>query len=142
MKKISLTQGKYALVDNKDFEWLSQWKWCFLRGCAVRGVMKNRKRWTVYMHREVNCTPKDKFTDHINGNALDNRRLNLRICSTAENSHNQKIRKGGTSKYKGVYWYKRTNRWRASITLNCKITPLGYFKNELDAAKAYNRADL
>ena len=86
MKEIPLTRGKFALVDDEDYEWLSQWKWyCSTTGYAVRGC-KNR---ILYMHREIAKTKPGMLTDHINRNKLDNRKENLRFCSHRENMKNR-----------------------------------------------------
>jgi hypothetical protein len=82
------------------------------------------------------------FIDHINHNGLDNRKANLRPATPAENARYARYPKINTSsKYRGV-WYdrKRPHKWRASIRVNRKRKHLGYFKNETDAAKAYDRA--
>ena len=76
MKKIKLTQGKYAIVDDEDFAYLNQWRWYYHNNYAVH-TNKNKSR--IYMHRFILNTPKKMFSDHINGNGLDNRRSNLRI---------------------------------------------------------------
>lgn len=89
-KEIQLTQGKVTLVDDEDYEWLSQWKWCAKDGRNGNFyAFRASKNKSTYMHRLILDTPKGKVTDHINGNGLDNRRINLRICSYRENSHNK-----------------------------------------------------
>ena len=105
--KIPLTQGKYALVDKEDYDWLIQWNWYYARGRAVRtqylgGGRKHLKNKQVFMHREIMKTPPGMHTDHINRNPLDNRRSNLRICTPAENRRNNAS--------KGISWdgYNRT----------------------------------
>ena len=77
-------------------------------------------------------------TDHKNGNGLDNQKHNLRTCSQAQNNRNAKKRENCSSKYKGVYWDKKNKKWRARIYLNKKEICLGRYKNEIDAAKAYD----
>jgi len=102
MQLILLTQHKYSLVDDKDFDYLNQWKWHYKRGYAIRYDTK-RKKW-IFMHRII-LTPPDGFeTDHINNNPLDNRRSNLRMVTHQQNIMNQKVSKNNTSGYKGVYW--------------------------------------
>jgi hypothetical protein len=93
MKEIKLTKGKTAIVDDEDFDRLSQYKWQFaVIGYARRTVyVKGKKgRQTLYMHRDILATPSDMFTDHINGNRLDNRKENLRVCTQAENNRNRR----------------------------------------------------
>jgi len=140
-KEIPLTQGKVAIVDDEDFERLSQYKWCYATvGYAVRFEQVNGKRRGVFMHRQIMQPPKDLEVDHINGDKLDNRRSNLRIVTRQQNRFNERPRKGTSSKYKGVSWYKQTRRWEAYIKINGKKKRIGYFNDEIEAALAYDRA--
>ena len=93
------------------------------------------------MHRVILNTPMGMDTDHINGNGLDNRRCNLRICTHAENISNQrKYSNTMLSKFKGVSWDKSRNRWIVYIGVHPKRIFLGRFKTEIDAAIAYDNA--
>lgn len=132
-KLISLTQGKFAIVDAEDYEFLMQWKWYCGNGYAIR--CENKK--TLGMHRIIMNTPDYMWTDHIDMNTLNNRKSNLRICTPGQNQHNTKPRRG-SSKYKGVYWYKRDKNWAAQITLPSGRKTIGYYDNEEAAAIAYN----
>lgn len=78
--------------------------------------------------------------DHINGDRADNRLINLRACTNAENSRNYKKPHGGSSKYRGVCWVKRDQAWAARISVGVKKISLGYHQDEIAAAKAYDRA--
>ena len=78
--------------------------------------------------------------DHINGNGTDNRRENLRVVTHAQNLMNRPGWRKSSSKYKGVTFYKRDQKWQAKICPSGKTMHLGYFDQELDAAKAYNAA--
>lgn len=143
-KLIPLSQGKSAIIDAEDFNYLNQWKWRYNNGYAVRGVYLGkidgkRKDKTIYMHRLVNNTPKSLITDHINMDRLDNRKANLRNCTRIQNNRNTKS-KGGTSKYKGVCWLKRDKKWIATITVDLKSIFLGLYKDEIEAALVYNEA--
>ena len=141
MKKIELTQGKFALVDDDDFDEINQYNWCFNKGYAVRNVKVSGKQTTQRMHRLVTNCPDGFDVDHKNHDKLDNRKSNLRVCLKSENQHNQQMRTvAKTSIYKGVSFYKRDGNWRAEIMLNYKHKFLGYFTNETDAAIAYNNA--
>lgn len=144
--EIPLTQGKFALIDKVDFELVSQHKWFAVKMGNYWRSTSNRKRKLggkkaiIYMHRLIMNPPKRLMIDHINGNGLDNRRSNLRICTTAENQHNQHARQGGSSRYKGVDWKKRNKKWQVRISVNCKHIHLGLFDNEIEAAHVYDQA--
>ena len=138
-KIIALTQGKEAIVDDEDYKELSRHKWCYDGEYASgRTAFSNHKK--IRMHQEIMRTPHGMYTDHINGDKLDNRRENLRICSNSENIQNQKIRKNNTSGYKGVTWDKQHQKWCAQIKINYKHYHLGLFENPVDAAKAHDKA--
>jgi len=150
MKYIKLTQGKYAIVDDEDFEYLNQFKWYASknrntfyakRNIYLGGGSQNPKSTYEVMHRVIlNISSKQKQVDHRNHNGLDNRRQNIRICTASENGQNRKSYKNTSSKYKGVSWHKKTKKWVAHITVNKKLLSLGYFKDEHNAARAYNNA--
>ena len=138
-KLIPLTQGKFAIVDACDYEWLSQWKWYYGQGYAIRA----EKRKTCAMHRVINQTPDGLDTDHINGDKLNNRRCNLRSCTRQQNQFNKGFSANTGSKHKGVYLlicHKKYQYWIARININGERKHLGCFKMELDAALAYNEA--
>ena len=134
MKKIKLTQGKFALVDDKDFEWLNQWKWYFNSGYAVRGCSKR-----ILMHRVINNTPDDLITDHINQNKLDNRKCNLRTGTKSLNNFNTKVRKDNSSGVKGIFWSKKHNNWRPVISKEGKKYCFGLYEKLEDAIFERNR---
>ena len=146
MKRIPLTQGKFALVDDEDYTFLIQWKWYFSGRYAVRSESLQHEDGTRfkprrYMHRDINRTPLGVQTDHIDGNGLNNRRRNLRDATCAENQRNCRRTKG-SSKYKGV---QLTNRgvYVSHIKVSGKSIYLGSFGiDEIKAAKAYNKAAL
>ncbi|SRR5258705_5905378 len=131
MKKIQLTQGKFALVDDTDFEWLNQWKWYLSHGYAVRHlprmIQKNRK--VTYMHRIINNTSEGMETDHINQNKLDNRRENLRTVTKYQNSLNRSLNKNSTSGIKGVSWHKTNKKWMVYVYQKGRQIRLGFFSN-------------
>ena len=139
VKLIPLSQGYYAIVDTEDFDRINQHNWhvCNLPGRILYAI-RGGEGTTLRMHREVISTPKGMLTDHINHNSLDNRKCNLRICTSAQNLANTRNCRGGSSKYKGVHFSKERKRWRAQIRFNHKAKSLGYFDDESDAAKAYD----
>lgn len=135
---IPLPQNKFAIVDEADFEWLNQWKWSYSSsGYAYRHQYGMGRIITIRMHRLIMSTPDKMETDHINGNKLDNRRANLRICTKSKNNMNRKSTVG-SSKYKGVCWDKNKCKWLTRIKINGKQIFVGRFANESEAAKAYN----
>ena len=143
MKKLKIAQGKFAIVDDEYYEFLSQWNWTFHKlGYAYRTQWHEGKCVSVYMHRIVNNTPDGMGTDHINGDRLDNRKANLRTCNGSQNSMNRSHREGCSSRHKGVCWHKRAKKWLAYIKMNGVQKHLGVFISEQDAALAYNKAAL
>ena len=141
MKEITLTRGKSAIVDNNDYILLRQHKWyCSLKGYAVRNIIKDKKQTLVLMHRFILDTPEGMETDHINGNKLDNRKENLRICTTSQNQGNRKINKNSSLQLKGVYFHKKDKKFRATIHQKNNSIHLGSFETKEEAALAYNKA--
>jgi HNH endonuclease/AP2 domain len=141
MKEIKLTQGKFAIVDDEDFERVNQYKWCFQQGYALRGQWIKGEKITkiIGLHRFIMNPKKDEFIDHINGNGLDNRKENLRIVTKQQNAFNSNKPITNTSGYKGVSFFRRDKKWRAVIKLNQKYVHIGYFDDKITAAKAYDK---
>ena len=142
MKQIPLMQGKFALVSDEDYEWLSQFKWHAHKHrntfYAKRSFSQNGKIKSSYMHREIlNALPNEQ-TDHRNHNGLHNWRDNLRACTNSENQYNQRPQENCSSAFKGVHWDKYKYKWRSHIRKNGKRYFLGYFVSETEAAKAYD----
>lgn len=143
MKEIQLTKGNVALVDDADYEWLNQWKWQTKTGkntlYATRTItIHNGKRITIWMHRLIlGLTDPKTFGDHEDGNGLNNQRYNIRECTRRENNRNRRPEKGSL---KGVDIHN--NLYRARINNGHRSVHLGYFRDEISAAKAYNEAAL
>lgn len=141
-REIPLTRGMVAIVDDEDYEWLNQWKWYYrasaMTGYATRDDSSGDKRIRIHMHRLIANPSPDKDVDHIDGDGLNNRRRNLRICTHAENVRNNRKFFGATSEYKGAIYV--LGAWRARITAQGKMRALGTFLTELDAARAYDNA--
>lgn len=135
---IPLTRGKFAIVDAEDFNELSKHKW--QAACSRKKWCVMKAKPTRLMHRFIIKPTKEQEIDHRNGNGLDNRKANLRICTHIQNMQNLKPRKGISSPYKGVSWKKQYKKWCVRIQLNGKSTFLGYFNNEIAAAVAYDTA--
>lgn len=140
MKLLDLTNSEEkVIVDDEDYEYLKQWNWQLMRSSGHVGRSEYKKG-TILLHRVVNNTPNELFTDHINQNKLDNRRENLRTCSKAQNSMNRAKQNGKySSKYKGVTWCKKSQKWKARVKYNGKFIALGHHTSEIEAAKAYNQ---
>lgn len=145
-RHIPLTQGKYAIVDSEDFERLHKHKWCANKAkktCyADRTVRVGRnKRKHVLMHREILDPPDHLYVDHINHNGLDNRKANLRTATHRQNCYNRvHFKKNPSSRYKGVCFNRATEKWDVQIRRYGKCTHLGCFDDEVEAAKAYDKA--
>jgi hypothetical protein len=138
-RRIPLTRGKFALVDSADYYHLAKFQWfAEFGGRTFYAVRKGRGK-RVIMHREIMEAPGHLFVDHIDHNGLNNCRANLRLCSMAQNNYNTVSRKGATSKYKGVSWNRARKKWYVSIQHNGKKRYLGYFTDETEAAKAYDK---
>lgn len=133
MKKIELRKGLCAIVDDIDYDLVSCHKWNAIDGRRGKYYAYSNKS-RLYMHRLIMGNPEGYLVDHKNGDTLDNRRSNLRICTKSQNAQN--IKKAG---YKGVSMYPN-HKYRAYIVIHNKQINLGVFDTEIEAAKAYNSA--
>jgi len=142
MKLIPLSHGCFAKVDDEDFTFLSSFTWWVTKNKHIRYAATEVKGKTIRMHRMILGLSDPKiFTDHKNHDGLDNQRGNLRVCTPAQNAENsRKIRKQTSSWYRGVYWCKQGQLWRAQITVEKKHRTIGRYKTQEEAALAYNRA--
>lgn len=136
-----------AKIDEIDSDLVS-FKWGFLNGYAVRSISVNGKGTRLFMHRVIlersleRSLLEGEVSDHINGNPLDNRRVNLRLATKAQNAMNRGINANSKSGYKGVSHHKSSGRWNAMIGINGKQKSLGYFNTPEEAAQAYNESAL
>lgn len=143
MKKIKLTQGLFALVDDEDFEYLNQWKWYAAKMgnsvYALRRIRENGIQTGQQMHCQImGC----KWIDHIDGNGLNCQKYNLRKCNQQQNNWNRKPLRVSTSIYKGVSFNKDSKKWVAGIKKDGIDIHLGYHINEIEAAKIYDKKAL
>lgn len=147
MKLIPLTQGKFAQVDDEDYDFLMQWKWQAVKDCKTYyakrnlSVSENHKRGTLLMHRVIlGITDPTIKGDHIDGNGLNNQRNNLRTANDTQNATNRSSR--SITGFRGVLYDDRQENIyiSARIWVSKKRIDLGYFKTVEEAAKAYDEA--
>lgn len=135
MREIPLTQGKVALVDDEEFERLAGFKWRVMKTpynyYAARGH-------DTLMHRSLLCAKAGQDVDHKNGNGLDNRRDNLRLCTRGQNNANTHKPTRNSLGYRGVN--KNGRNFCAMIQVNLKRIYLGTFTSTEEAAREYDRA--
>jgi hypothetical protein len=111
VRYIPLTQGKYAIVDAEDYERVSRYKWCLSRTGKQLYAQRRTGGKTIRMHQFIMKPPKGMVVDHIDGNGLNNRRSNLRICTRPENTRNRRRNPNTASGYKGVWHDKKTGKY-------------------------------
>lgn len=140
MKRIPLGgkygKGKFALIDDCDFERVSNYMWYLSQGYPTTNLGHGRgNRVPIKLHRFILNPPKGQSIDHINQDPLDNRRENLRYCTKSQNAIN-------SSKYKGYYYFKQCKRWCVQIQVNSKTKHIGLYKTEEEAREARKKAEL
>lgn len=142
IKEIPLTQGFVTIVDEDIYAVLSTVKWYAKYNAsgnsyypACNTFNEHRNRITLRMHTVIIPNiPKGYEIDHINGNTLDNRRINLRVCSLRENRQNRTVSRNKKNKYKGVSWNEKLKKWITRV----QKKHIGCFNTEEQAANAYN----
>jgi len=146
MKEIPLTRGKSAIVDDKDYDYLMQWKWHAYWNPSSKSFYANRMssrnpgpRGIIRMHRVIMNCPDGMYIDHINKNTLDNRKENLRICTKSQNAANSKLRVDNSSGYKGVGYNKKNRSYSARVRFNGIYHRVHGCKSEIEAALAYDQ---
>jgi hypothetical protein len=132
------------LVDDEDYADLAQFKWCAFRTpytfYAMRRLSENGKVTSERLHRRIMKAKRGEDVDHQDHNGLNCQKENMRRCVRRLNNGNQqKTQRKTSSRYKGVYWYGRVNRWGACIGYEGKTIYLGSFEKDVDAALAYDK---
>jgi HNH endonuclease len=129
--KIPVGRTHFAIIDDEDYELVSQYHWHYHEGYA-----RSLDCPQSMMHRLINKTPEGLDTDHINRDRSDNRKANLRSVTRSINGHNRDNFAHNRSGVKGVGYHKFWKKWRARITVNGKTTQIGWFKTKDEAAEA------
>ena len=142
MKTISLTRGYSTIIDDEDFEAISKYHWSVhvrnKKAYAKTTIWNQNRRTRVLMHRMIlNHSGKESFIDHVNGDSLDNRRENLRLCTHQENCMNRNPQSNSTTGINGVTKYKDV--YRVKITFQGKDYWIGYAKT-IDQGREMRRA--
>lgn len=140
MKEITLSGGHVVKVDDDKLEMVMRYHWTFAGHYARTTIRTDEKKKGVYMHRLLIDAPSGSLVDHINGDRLDNRLVNLRLASRSENGRNRIHSRTSRSKVKGVHFSKAARKWSAEIWVNYKKHYLGLFETIETAAAAYNKA--
>lgn len=152
MKEINLSQGKVAIVDDDDYERLSQFKWCASYDPDVQDYYAMRRAKddngtyrSIYMAREILGLGRGdkRHGDHINHCTLDNRKENLRIATASQSAANRRAHRRGSSGFIGVSYFgkwSKTSPWKAQIGKDYGKQHIGLFQTAEDAARAYDKA--
>jgi hypothetical protein len=149
MKLLPLTKNKFALVDDDDYYWLSQWNWFaveikntwYARRSRKKGVLRSNEKYEIYLHRIVmRCNELDNtlVIDHLDKNGLNNQKENLRLCTKSENNKHTSSHKNSSSQYLGVSYDKNRNKWTASLMNNGVRILFKRYNTEIEAAQAYD----
>jgi hypothetical protein len=138
-----------AIVDDDDVERVNRYRWSYCpnrNGYAVRRAPKGSKPTMIPMARFIMNAPPDKWVDHIDGNTLDNRKSNLRLCTQAQNQMNMRMSRRNTSGYRGVVFDKRPHQqnrpWQATVSFKGKPVYVGCFATPEEAARAFDKKAL
>ncbi len=135
MKLIPLSNGGFAMVDDEDFDWLSNFSWRSRKGGNTYYAYTYGK---VGMHTMIlRSFVTNSIVDHKDGDGLNNTRGNIRLCTHAQNMQNRALSKNSKSGIKGVYFNKKSKKWRSEIRSNGKRYCIGSFESKEDASIAY-----
>src|SRR5262249_10800854 len=145
-QRIPLSQGKFAIVDDKDYPLLSEFKWCYRgernhkHGYAVRHVKTDGKDRLLYLHRQLMQPEKGKTVIFLNHDTLDCRRENLRAATTQEARRHQRVKSNSKSGIKGIHYNERARTWTARMYRNGQLITIGTFDRRNDAIAEYEKA--
>lgn len=145
MRAVKISNGMLAVVDDSDFDRVNSRNWYFddVGYARTNEWRDGRKSAAPRMHRFIlNDIPANLHIDHINGNKLDNRRSNLRVCTASQNASNRGAQSNNSTGFKGVCYDKARGRFKAEIAYGGKRKHIGRFDTALEAAQAYNDAAL
>ena len=144
-RKIDLGEGHFTIVEPSDYYLIRHFKW-FVHGngsnlyAARSALTSDLRSRIIFLHRQIMDPPAGLVVDHHNCDSLDNRRANLRVVTQALNMRNRRKRKNTSSRYIGVWFDKKRNKWTVQIRYNAQKLWLGRFDDEIEAAKAYDLA--
>lgn len=135
-------KGEQIIIDTEDYEKVKPYCW-WVNNTGYVGTTLHHHSRNIQLHRLIMdvLDNTDVIVDHKNGNPLDNRKCNLRLCTRAENSYNKKMQPYNTSGVTGVYWNTEKSKWIAQICYKNKHINLGYYENKEDAIKARKQGE-
>lgn len=141
MKKIKLTsQGKFAVIDDDDFERVNNFKWYAYNSDGIYYAGRTLPgNFSISMHRYILNAPSQFYVDHKNRDGLDNRKTNIRLCTASQNQANRIVSPKNKTGFKGVSYHIRDKKWHSRIRLSGELFHLGTFSNPIEAAKMYDR---
>jgi|ERR1035437_2256678 hypothetical protein len=137
MKNLGLTNSnKLAFVDDEDFLVCKKFNWCLCDKTILTTQLMSMKNIPLASFIMGNFK---QMYDHKDRNSFNNQKVNLRSCTYSQNNANRSKMEGTSSKYRGVSFYKPSQKWRTQIEYNDKGLHLGYFVFEAEAARAYDK---
>ena len=137
---VPLTRGLFALIDRDSVESVGQFNWYAQKTACGYYASRGLRTMTSYQVLPLHALLASLGADHINGNSLDNRKCNLRSATVSQNAKNRAKSRNSKSRFKGVSWSRRDSKWAAEIQVDKRRIWLGYFSDELEAAKSYDCA--
>jgi hypothetical protein len=146
MTTIYTAKGHAIQLDDSKVDDLCAYVWHVTSaGYVASNVdhpLKPGKRTLLLMHRRIMGLEfgDRRQVDHIDGDRLNNKLENLRLCNSQQNQWNQRLNRQSTTGLKGVYFVKRNNRWVAAMKIDGRDVTIGMFSDPMAAAHAYNKA--